>query len=422
MSRNYLADYNLTAVSAALRETALNTEQTLSHCMLLPKTAIGVLDPRREDNKSQATGKEEPDTVYDLGAMSSFPMPFDPAQAQHFAFGLSFGLGVSVPSAWGSGYEHAITPVSGMDLPAFTSAQRVGLAMMKRRLASMYVDDLKATFAKDSWAKLDLGNKGTGKYADNLVEESVTAAYNATSLNLAANGVQGSSAADRIDSVHKIRVQVPSTGEWVDVAFSAVSGATPAVITIIAPGVAATSTTYKILYIPTEPAWCSFPARVDEPPLRVTDLVVKIGGKWNGTSFVGGHAIGPEIDSLEYTLKNNVKIEYRTGGTGTYANSVFREGRVQAINLKQQMRSFFLQQLIKNNEYFGVYMKATGPEFETGKNYYVQLVFPRCNVLKAPISVDGKILAEAGDLVVLQDDTYGSVLAKVANMVSGYAQ
>ena len=86
------------------------------------------------------------------------------------------------------------------------------------------------------------------------------------------------------------------------------------------------------------------------------------------------------------------------------------------------MREFLLQQKMKDNEYMGVYTKATGALFEAGHNYYVEMIFPRCNVLKAPISVDGKILAEAGDLIVLQDDTYGSVIANVGNKVSGYAQ
>ena len=86
------------------------------------------------------------------------------------------------------------------------------------------------------------------------------------------------------------------------------------------------------------------------------------------------------------------------------------------------MRDFILQQAIKDNEYFGVYVKATGAEFETGKNYYVETVFPRVNVLKAPISVNDKVVAEAGDLKVLQDATYGSVRVKIGNKVSGYAQ
>ena len=60
MSRNYLADYNLLAVSALLKETAINTEQTLDTSLLVAKSDIIQLDPRREDNSNELTGKEEP--------------------------------------------------------------------------------------------------------------------------------------------------------------------------------------------------------------------------------------------------------------------------------------------------------------------------------------------------------------------------
>jgi len=42
-------------------------------------------------------------------------------------------------------------------------------------------------------------------------------------------------------------------------------------------------------------------------------------------------------------------------------------------------------------------------------------------ILKHDISASGKKLAQAGDLAVLQDDTYGSVIIKIKNLVSGYA-
>ncbi len=419
--KNYLADYDLVAVSANAKETALNTEQTLDTSLLVAKSNVPALEPRREDNKDELTGKEEADTVYDLGALASMGMDFEKAQAQHFALGYAYALGVRSVSAWGAGYKHLIAPTPDMFLPSFTLAARLGKTIMKRRFASMHVDQLTATFAKDAWAKIVLALKGTGKYADNMYKESVTAAYNATSLTLAANAVQGADAQTRLDNVHLVRVLVPTTGEWKDVVVTAVSGATPAVLTIVAPGGTIDSTTYEILYVPTEAAWCTFPSRVSEPPLRVTDLVLKIGGKWNGSAFLEGHIMSSEIESVEHTINNNLAVEFRPGGTGSYANYVLRQGRAQTLKLNRQMRDFILQQRIKDNEYFGVSLKATGAEFETGKNYYVDIVFPKCAVLTAPLSVSGKVLAEAGDLVVLEDDTYGSVRVEIANKVAAYA-
>lgn len=419
--KNYLANYNLLAVSANSRETALNTFKDLDTSMLVSMSNILSLVPRREDNADEANGKEEPDTIYDLGNFSDLPLDFEKAQAQHFAFAYAYALCSIASSVWGTGYEHLITPTTSMLSYGFTASQRIGQMIRKMRCASMFMDTVKSTFAKDSWAKLNCGVKGTGKFEDNTYKETVTAAYNATSLTLAANGVQGSDAATRLDNVHQIRVKVPTTEEWVEVVYTAVSAATPAVITIVAPGGVATSTSYEILYIPTEPAWCTFPSRVTEPPLRVTDLVLKLGGKWNGSSFLGGRTMDAELNSVEHNLNNQMVIEYRVGGIGTYANYAMRKGRVQTLTLNREMREHILQQKIKDNEYFGAYMKATGAEFETGKNYYVEFVFPRCNVLKAPVSVNDKILAEAGDLTVLQDDTYGSLRVKVGNKVATYA-
>jgi len=421
--RNYLADYNLLAVSAAAKETALNTEQTLDTSLLVAKSNVISLAARREDNRDELTGKEEPDTVYDLGALSEGSLDFEKAQSQHFAFGYGYALGsVVAGAAYGTGYKHVITPTADMFLPAFTLGQRFGQTILKRLFVSMHVDQLTATFTRDAWAKLALSCKGTGKYTNNMYKETVTAAFNVESLTLAANAVHGSTAALRLDNVHAIRVLVPTTGEYKDVAFSAVSAATPAVITITAAGVAATETTYEILYVPAEAAWCTFPARVVEPPLRVSDLVVTVGGKWNGTTFLEGHAMSEEIESIEHVINNSMAIEFRVGGTGSYANYAMRQGRIQTLKLNRQFRDFIMQQKIADNEYLGVKMVATGAEFETGKSYYVDVVFPKCNVLKADISVNNKVLAEAGDLIVLQDDTYGSVRVEVANKVAAYAQ
>ena len=497
--RNILANYDLWAVSANAKQTALGTEQTLDTSLLIDRTNVPVLDPRRETNADELTGKEEPDTVYDLGALTTFANSFPKAQAQHFAFAYAYALGLATPAAWGSGYQHVITPIESLYLPCFTGAFRHGKTIFKRRFADLHVNKVTATFAKDSWAKLALDIKGTGKYTDNIVKEIIAAAYNESSFLLAANAMQGADGPTRLDNVHLVRVQDPATGQWVDVAVTAVSDATPAEFTITPPaaGVAiqglskaaacvvtwanhglvsggkitfagitqtdwaalngehvitkinsstfsiAVDTSaftnayapetdpgtilvsgdanYEALYVPTEPAWCTFPERVIEPPLRVTDVVLKLGGLWNGTTLLGGHTLSQEIDTIEHTLDNQILTEFRIGGTGSYANYAIRQGRMQTLKLNREARDFILQQRIKDNEYFSIYLKATGAEFETGKNYYVEIVFPRCNVLKTPITVNGKFLAEAGDLTVLEDSNYGSIYVKVGNKVAAYA-
>jgi hypothetical protein len=421
--RDFRSLSNLLAVSANTKQPALGTYATLDTTLTLSEDDIIDLEPRTEDNTDQMTGMEEPDTVYRLGATSSGTLNFSKAEAQHFAFAYSFGLGLSTPSAWGAtGKKHAMSPTSEVGLPAFTLAQRFGSTVEKRRYGDMFMDQVTATFQKDAFAKLVCGVKGTGRYESNVTTELVTAAYNATSITLASVGVQGSTAAARLSNVQAIRALNPATGEYTEVAYSAVSGAVPAVITITAPGAVATSTTYEILYIPVEAAWATFPARVIESPIRINDLVVKVGGKWNGTTFLGGRTFTVEVESIEHSLNNAMKIEFRAGGTGQYANYAVRTPRVQALKFDRQMREAILQRKITDGEYFGVEIIATGAAFATGYNFYVDLVFPRCAVLKSPMKVTDKFMAETGDLKVLQDSTYGSVMATVGNQIAGYAQ
>ena len=423
--RNYLDDYSLIAISAGAKQAALGTPQTLDTTLAVNAGVLPELEPRRETNKDERKGKEEVDTIYDLGNLSSTPLEFSKAQAHHFGIAYAYGLGGVSSAAYGvSGKEYTITPSDNIEAPAwpcFTLAGRYGNSILKRQLADMAVESVKATFAKDSWARLSLGVKGSGKYTDNEYEETVIAAYNAAALNLAANGVQGSTAAERLDSIHHVRVQVPSTGEWVDVVCSAASGATPAALTIAAPGGVATATNYKIIYIPIEAAWGTFPNRILESPLRVTDLVVKVGGKWNGANFLGGHNLSSQIRSIEHNLKNDIKIESRPGGTGSYANYIGRTGREQTLVLDKDFRDMILQRFMKNNETFGVDLTCTGAEFETGIPFYVRAIFPQCGMLKDPIKAGGEVLGEAGDLVVMKGDTYASVIVKVGATIQALA-
>ena len=423
--RNFRATQNLMAVSAAARETAINTEQTLDLSLLVDQGDLLDLDRRRENNQNEMTGKEEPDTVYDLGAKSTGKLTFSKAQPQHYAFILGYGLGSVATAAAGSlGKQHTITPLAGdvdatRSNPSFTATMRYGDQVLKRRFASMFVDSFIASFSKDSWCKITASLKGTGKVTTNIVHETKSALDNAVSLTLAANGVQGSTAGLRLDNVQSITALY--NGAWVDVAYSAVSAATPAVITITSVGGAGASISYKILYIPTEPAWATFPSRVAETPLRVAQCTFNMGGAWNGTTFAGGRTMSAEVNGIEWTCNNGLEIDFVMSSVTGYAGRCFRPQRTQVLKVTREFRDYIQQQRIDDNDTFGVYLLAQGALYEAGHYYQVELIWPKCAVLNAPLSVDGKKLAEAGDLVVLQDDTYGSVIARVKNLQTAYA-
>jgi len=93
------ATHNQIAVSANLMETAINTEQDLDTTMLFSLDDVIQLEPRRENNVNEAIGKEEPDYIYDNGALASFSAKCDKAMPQHFAFLFGYGLGSVSTSA-----------------------------------------------------------------------------------------------------------------------------------------------------------------------------------------------------------------------------------------------------------------------------------------------------------------------------------
>ena len=423
--RSPRAKHNLLAVSAGDAETAINTERATDTTMLIDISDVLNVDPRREDNADELNGLEEADRIDSRGALSNLTVNFGKAQAQHFAFLLGFGLGSVATVAAGDGYAHTITPISGdLDInrsnPSFTGVFRYGQGILTRRLASMFVDEVTATFAKDEWVKVSGVLKGTGKATKNVGAETVNAPEDSTELTLAANAVQGATAQARLDSIHSILAET-SAGVWEQVSFSAVSSATPAVITITAPGATTTAIDFKILYVPTEPAWCTFPAKAVETALRVSEITCNLGGTWNGTAFVGGRELTGEINSIEYKLQNGLEISFVPGSGGDYAGRCFRPARVQKISLNREMRDAILQNLMDQNETFGFRILAEGALYDATNKYTVDMIYPKCGVLAAPISIDGKKLAEAGDILVMEDATYGSAIVTVKNLVSGYA-
>ena len=419
--RNYMATNNVIAVSARLHEPTINVEQTLDTAMLWNMASLIDLDPRRQNNDNEAHGKEEVDTIYDRGNLAIWPAAHDLAQPQNIAFLMGYGMGNVVTVAAGTGRKHTITPIAGQfdanrDLPSFTAAQRYGNEVLKRRFASMFVDSVTTTFARDSFVKIAGSVKGTGKYTDNVVEDTISAYANAVSLTLAARGVQGATADLRLSNVQRIRVDLLGTGVWTEVAFSAVSAATPAIITITAPSATVTLRNYKVLYIPTETTWMTFPARVNESPLEIASTLINIGGKWSGTAFQGGRTISSEIKSLEHTLNNNGEVQFVPGAGGMYGGRYMRGGRMQTIKLDREFRDFILKKNIIDNDTFGIYILAQGALYDATYRYQVEYIFPKVAVLKAPLTVDGKRMAEAGDIQVLEDDTYGSAIVTVQNL------
>lgn len=501
--RNFLATHNLVAVSANNAETEINTEQTLDAAMLCALGDVINLEPRREDNSNEAIGKEEPDSIYDLGKLAAGVFNFEKAQPQHFAFLLAYALGMCSSAPAGDGYEHTITPIEGdldgsRSIPSFTVAQRMGKTVLMRRFASCFVDSVTVSLARDAWCRINGNIKGTGKHDNSVISEVIAEAYNADELTLAANAVEGATAAARLANVHRVRALIPNTGIYREMDVVSASDAEPAVIGItpVTPtpiaglskaaacvvthtghglddgdkytiagitqnewsalngehtitkltadtfsipvdtseyvadyvpstddgtGVCSTVVNFEVLYAPAAAAWMTFPARVDETPLRVSGVTVNMGGGWNGTEFSGGRTMCAEVKQIEWTFNNNLEVQFTPCASGAYAARALRGGRAQKVKIDREFREFIMQQHIDDNDTFGLHILCEGAVYDSPHKYQVEIIFPKVGVLTAPISVDNKRLAESGDLQVLEDSTYGSVIVKVKNLQETYA-
>lgn len=423
MHREPIPELTQVAVSAHTAETALNTEQATDVMLLLPKSFMIEAKPVRKTNKDMANGREEQSLVYHEGFSLEYSLPFDMCDADTLGFLLSYHLGTDTPAASGTGFNHAITRLAARAVKGFTAVQRLSNAIEKERFASNFVNTLNLTFAKGAYLKADAGIKATGKVTSNLTTEEVTAAYNATTLTLAANAVAGSTAADRLVYIHQVRCLVPATGEWVEVVCSAVSADTPAALTIVAPGGAATSTTYEVLYAPTEPAWCTLPARTDKAPMFVANLDVIVGGKYNGTTNLGGRTIGTDLMSIEWTSNRNMILEKRpvTGASAEYANFAKAGKPEQTLKLSKELRDAVLKQRMKDNETFAVRVLLIGPEYAAGENFEAELIWPQVSCMESSRKVGGDVITEDGNFAVQEGAIYSSVIIRVKNQIAQYA-
>lgn len=425
--RNFLATHNLLAVSAQQQETAINTEQELDTVLLADLNSVLNYQAVKAANREELTGKEEPDRLHYFGGKVGGTLTFSRAQPQYFAFLLAYGLGTVETAPLGNtGFRHTIRPRYGevdaaRSNPSFTAAMRLGSQVLKRRFTSCFIDQVRVEFPKDGWAKISAAVKGTGKVDDNTCMETVAAAYNAASLTLAANGVAGDSAAERLSNVQAVQVVNPTSQAWDEVSYSAVSDAIPGVITISPPRTEATPTSYRIYYLPGESGWTDFPDRVEEPPLKVSRVEVTLGGRWDGNNLAGGSPLAAELRGITWTLKNYLTPESTPGAGTGYANRAFRYGREQTLKFDRDFRDFLMTQHLKDNDSLAVRLKAAGPEFEPGLSYQVELIFPRVAVLDAPVRLNQRRLGEEVQFTVLEDDDFGSVIAYVQNRVSGYA-
>ena len=424
--RKFRTTHNVICVSAGYYEPAINEASTPDTLIKSSLSDVANLELRRETDENERHGREEASTIYDLGCFSNMPLSFEKAQPQHFAFAFAYGFGNTATGAYGTGFKHTFIPIQGdfdydRSLPSFTADMRFGDSVFKRRFYSMFVDSITAKFSRDAFCKLDLGIKGTGKHLSDI-EECVVSAYDDAEFVVIPFLTQGGS--DPKDCIHSVEaIYNYDNIKIVQVLDVATSGNDTA-IAIDPPGDLHEMISYKVLYKPIEPnqQWVDSPEYMtQENPIKVANIDVSIG-KWYG-SMTGTRKINAEIQNVEYNLNNNLNFQVGFNTGGGYASIVFREGRVQTIKLDRELRDYLLQRYVETKENFCLRILGESTEYEPGKKYKIDMIFPCLGIVGSQIESSGKILAEKGDFRVLEPEgNYPSAYVIVQNKIEKYAQ
>jgi len=373
-----------------------------------------------EHDGDAVRGVELPTNIYAAHREASGTLSQRRAKPDFIAFVLAYFLGQCQSASVGTnGYRHTVTPISGLDPPTFTCIQRRGANLFTERHAGLYIESFTLDLG-EGWVSMSAEVIGTGARDVNYEHEVVVAAANTSSITLSANAVEGNSAAERLANLYRVRAKDTGESAWTTLSVSAVSDATPAVIGFDSPlGSGTSDVDFHVDYIPAEPTWCELPNPVDESPLKLVEAKVVVDGFWNGSSIEGGEELGPEVLALSIGGKNNLELSRFPGASGPAARAV-RGGREITISLTESLRDTTRQYQADNPdvENVAVALLVQGAEIDEGAGYYfgAEIVFPRCGIIQTPVVVEGKRLAQAGDLVVLDD---GAII-RCYNKQAGY--
>ncbi|MCP4108568.1 MAG: hypothetical protein GY749_23975 [Desulfobacteraceae bacterium] len=244
---------------------------------------------------------------------------------------------------------------------------------------------------------------------ENMKTETVSGLDNVSSVTLG-EAVAGTTALERAANVLSVRED--STGDWKPVTFSAVSAADPGVVSITSLGGDGDPVNYQIRYRPENGTWHTFPAKdYEEAPLKVKQTNVHIGGKWDGTKFVGGMNPKCELKSVEWGFNQTITLEDCFGADELYAATASRDERSQTLKVDREFRDAVYEMWLEEEIKFGVSVKCEGmPYDEDGNKYALWIVLPKVGIEAASKGADGNKGSESIQFKVLEDETHGSVV------------
>lgn len=379
-----------------------------------------------EDDRDLIKGVEAPANIFYSSHTAAGKLAQKRAKPDFIAFVLAHFFGTCESTSVGtSAYMHAISPLDDLDHPGFTLVQRRGNSIFKERYSANHVDGFSLELG-ETWAGMSADIKGWGKRDVNYEHEVVTAAANSTQITLAENAVQGADAEERLENVFRVRAKDYGDDHWTVAEVDAVSADTPAVISLAeAVGTSSENIDFNVDYIPEEPGWCTLPDSVDESPLRLVDASIILDGYYNGETLLGGEVVSSGVLNFSISGANDMQIRHVPDSSGAqHAGESLRGGRIATIRLSEKLRDTVRQYQLDHaeSECLAVCLELKGAEIDPGSGIYfgAKIIFPKCGILNAPVTVSGRYLAQEGDLLVLDDGTYKGAVIKCWNRQESY--
>jgi hypothetical protein len=422
MAKNDLEIFSRIAVFRT-KETEPGEPSTSSGVALDLESGSGIKSaPAVSHDGDTVHGSELPARLYASHREAAGSLSQKTAKPDFMAFVLSYFFGECDSTLVGTtAYEHTISPTQDPSLPSATVIQRRGADIFTERLSGNYIEGFTLELG-DGWVSCSAEVMGTGNREVNYERETISAPANAPSITLASNGVEGDTAAERLANVYRVRAKDVGSEVWEVLEVVSVSEAVPAVITFEqALGQSGTNVDYYVDYIPVEPSWCTIPDAIDESPLKLVEAKVVVDGYFDGSDLQGGEELKADVLGFSISGKN-LELRRFPGASGPAACAV-RGGRELTVSLTESLRDTVRQYQADHpeTEHVSVALLIRGAQIDSGGEYFgAEIIFPCCGIIEAPVVVEGRRLAQAGDLVVMDDGQYGGVIIRCYNQQDGY--
>lgn len=376
--------------------------------------------PDRTDDRGEINNVEGPTATFEPSNSAEGTFTQSKARPHFINQMMLYGMGgdPTSTSVGTLGFRHDGAWLDTNLMPTFTTVQREGNRADFEQYVGCGVNTLTLSLS-DKWVSAEAAILATGLRNTQSQQIQFNALDNATSLTLTDLeatdfGVQGTTA-ERLTNLTDLWARVAGVGDVVQVTRSAVSEATPAIISNSTIGGAGATVVYNAtFYTDTSVAWATTVSGNAASPLRLVDAQVGVRGAWDGTSWTGATELDATTgDTVEFTLNNNLLQRWIPNQSRTLNAQEIRrgdDGRQATISLTRRFADPIFKLLADNNtQDFSLRFIVQGGLMDTGdtERYGFEIVIPQARFTTAaePATEEGE-LAHQLNIEAMVDSTY----------------